>query len=382
MRKLITLLTVAMLVVGFSTMAAVAGTLDPSTLSDACSTCETSMANINRGCEGQGQNCGCFNYESFGDCSENYSCQSYCSGDKGEQHKAILALCTCLDEWAGGILDTDTLNISMEIVVKKADGIIYTGDNGVYWCDTVDSIGVQWDSSKEELCDDSDCEPTAESFDGVVYDNDWTFATEDGLNGTTWGDGDSYAKTLLSQGKSAYAWVDIPSMKVALDGVDRAGWEVHVKVCFFNSRIYQCTACCCLIPIGILCCDDEVVRTNAIFPYFTPINDPNWWFGMVITNYGDTAGTAKITLYEVDGDIAEGEVDVAANNMVVLSAADLAAELTLTTGGALGDSRCYVEVDADFAVTGFAMMGKASTGESMGYLPIGSTGTVGMVKAD
>jgi hypothetical protein len=47
-------------------------------------------------------------------------------------------------------------------------------------------------------------------------------------------------------------------------------------------------------------------------------------------------------------------------------------EVTLTTGGTLGDSRSYVEVDADFPVTGFAMMGKASTGESMGYLPIAS----------
>jgi hypothetical protein len=380
MRKLTTMMVAALLMVGFSTMAALAGTLDPSTLSDACSTCESEMAHIARGCEGQDYTSP-FNYESFGASiyTNNYKgCGdgSYCSGDKGDQHKAILSLCTCLDEWAGGIQDTDTLNISMEIVVKKADGIIYTGDNGVYWAENLDSsgIGVEWEGKKEDHCAKDWCEPEDESFENIEMLSAWELVTHDGLEGDIWGNITSDAKALLQQGKSAYAWVDIPSMIVAQDGVDRKGWEVYVKVCLFNSRIYQCTACCCLIPIGILCCEDEISRENAIFPYFTEMNNPTWWYAMVITNYGDTGGTANITVYEQDGDIAEGEVPVAAHNMAVLSVADLMSTVALTTGGTLGDSKSYIEVTADFPVTGFAMMGKASTGESMGYLPIGSMG--------
>jgi hypothetical protein len=165
--------------------------------------------------------------------------------------------------------------------------------------------------------------------------------------------------------------VDIPDMIVAQDGVDRRDWEVWVKICLTNTRVYGCDPCCCLIPIGILCCEENVLRTSAIYPYFTQMNSATWWFGLAITNYGDEAGTAAITLYEQDGDIATGEVDIAAHGIVVLSIADLMTELVLSTGGTLGDSACYVEVVGDgFPVTGMGMMAKPSTGESMGYVPI------------
>ncbi len=391
MKRLMTLMAAALLLVGMSTMA-IAGTLDPSTLTDACSTCETEMSHINRGCEGQYEGCGCFDYEDFGSCAKDYGCTSYCEGEKGDVHRAILSLCTCLDEWPGGILDEDTLNISMEIVVKKTDGIIYTGDDieGIEWCGDLDSdnIAVQWDDSKEDICEiesgweNGQCEPRGEYFYNIDQVSPTEIVTQDGLGDDVWGNIDSEAKTLLSQGKSAYGWIDIPEINIEQDGVDRAGWEIWVKVCLFNSRIYQCTACCCLIPIGIICCEETIERSNAIFPYFTEMNNASWWYGMVITNYGDADGTAKITVYEQDGDIAEGEVPVAAHNMAVLSTADLMNAVVLTTGGTLGDAKSYIEVEADFPVTGFAMLGKASTGESMGYLPIASTGSVQSMSLD
>jgi hypothetical protein len=383
MRKLTTLMLAALMIVGMTTMA-VAGTLDPGTLDDACSTCETEMSHINRGCEYQDRDCGCFNYEDFGGSGENKcsegSCNSYCTGEKGDQHKAIFSLCTCLDDWQSGLLPEDTLNISMEIVVKKSDGIIYTGDNGVYWCKDMESdrLGVEWEEDKEDHCEKDYCQPYDEAFYNIhmIYDDDnpedsWEFETVDGLEDDPWGNIESDAKDLLARGRSAYAWVDIPSMELADDSVDREGWEVWVKVCLLNTRVFQCDPCCCLIPIGILCCEDPVLRTSAVYPYFTQMNDASWWFGMAITNYGDEAGVAEITLYEQDGDIATGEVDLAAHGLVVLSITDLMAELTLTTGGTLGDSACYIEVVGDgFPVTGMGMMAKPSTGESMGYVPI------------
>jgi hypothetical protein len=386
MKKFTTLMVAVMLMVGFSTMAAVAGTLDPTTLDDNCSTCETEMARIARGCEDQREGSS-FNYESFGgfgSLTDVTRCDdgSYCSGDKGEQHKAIVALCTCLDNWAGGIQEDDTLNVSMEIVVKKTDGIIYTytGDDvdeiGVYWANKIESFGVEWEATKEEQCAKNWCEPGEgegylESFDDVEMVNPARLVSRGGLQGGRWGDIDSRAKDLLSEGSFVYGWFDIPDMIVAQDGVDRRDWEVWVKICLTNTRVYGCDPCCCLIPIGILCCEDYVMRTSAIYPYFTQMNSATWWFGLAITNYGDEAGTAAITLYEQDGDIATGEVDIAAHGIVVLSIADLMTELVLSTGGTLGDSACYVEVVGDgFPVTGMGMMAKPSTGESMGYVPI------------
>jgi hypothetical protein len=146
-----------------------------------------------------------------------------------------------------------------------------------------------------------------------------------------------------------------------------------VKVCLFNSRIYQCTACCCLIPIGVLCCDPvDVLGNKILYPYGTALDQSQgWWFGLVITNIGDTAGTAKITYYENDGDVATGEVPVEAHRMAVLADTDLLAALTPSVAGAtLGNSPFYILIESeDMAMTGFAMMGNG-IGASMGYTTV------------
>jgi len=392
MKKLITFTAAVLFIVGFS-LTASAATINPADLiAGLCGNCEgqNNLAHIDRGCEGQSPTTP-FNYESFGNCDDG----SYCEGAKGDEHKAYVQLCACLETWQTVLKSGDTIDVSMEVVVKKGD-TLYTGDNGVYFAYNIQTIGAEIATNFDEFCDRAQCEPNDTAFAGPYLYFD---STGDELETASAQDGGPYSNPFdgnpvklmpnfdstthglvlndpaLIGSRVIYAWLDIPELRVNPAKVTR-GWEVYIKVCLYHNvdttdEAQYCDECCCLIPIGILCCEQIVDEMTLIYPYATALDDPNWWFGMTITNVGDTNGTATITLYENDGDKAEGTVTVDAHKNAILSADDLKATLTLKTTGTLGDSPSNIVVKGtEIPITGFGMMGKAATGESMGYIPV------------
>ena len=108
--------------------------------------------------------------------------------------------------------------------------------------------------------------------------------------------------------------------------------------------------------------------TTLLFPYATPLDDATWWFGMSFCNPSEKAGTARITVFEDDGD--QGTCitgSLAAGRMVTMTGTGLLSVLTQTAGrGSLGDARCHIVVSCNFDLAcGFGMMGNGV--DSTGY---------------
>lgn len=125
--------------------------------------------------------------------------------------------------------------------------------------------------------------------------------------------------------------------------------------------------------VGTLGCDETVStdQSEISFPYFTEIESSSFWAGFVIVNKSDVDGVAQVTGYERDGDKFTASIPVAAHSMSVELTTWFAVpgNATLLTGGTLGDSQFYLDVEANFEADGFAMMAVDATGSSMGYLP-------------
>lgn len=385
MKKLISIMAACLLVFGFAAMAS----------ADYCAQCEgDDPGHINRGCEGVQQNCVPFDYEDFGRCEGEMWYDSYCeSAGKNDIHRAIFELCDCYPDLAIG----DTIYVSMEVLVDKGTGTPVKGDNGVYWAEDVNTVAggrgilVEPFKTQSEICADPDCEPEY-AFEGA-----YNYLLANGNVGTVYtgtncapADAQRVVKiepveanndgfTLMDAGK-ATLWIDIPWLRVDPARVMK-GWKVYVKICIDRELTSICGSadCCCLIYIGELCCDETVSEGGLIFPYFTAAN-VGWWSGLAITNVGSTDGTVMLTLYEMDGDAFQTAeaITVPANGMVVYNMVGLYAldwNVVKSVDGTPGNSRFYVEATGAFPMTGFGMMAKTSTGESMGYLPINVSDT-------
>lgn len=93
---------------------------------------------------------------------------------------------------------------------------------------------------------------------------------------------------------------------------------------------------------------------RIVLPYF-PAMDVNaaggWAWGFALYNNTAAAGSAAITVYEMDGDSGTMTQDVGARGLVILQAADLLAGLTPAAAntGNLGDAACFVQIDCDWA---------------------------------
>ena len=112
----------------------------------------------------------------------------------------------------------------------------------------------------------------------------------------------------------------------------------------------------------------EATITTLLYPYATPLDDERWWFGMRFCNPSEKAGTARITVFEDDGD--QGTCitgSLAAGRMVTMTGTGLLSVLTQTAGkGTLGDARCHIVVRCNFPLAcGFGMMGNGF--DSTGY---------------
>lgn len=147
-------------------------------------------------------------------------------------------------------------------------------------------------------------------------------------------------------------------------------WDFYAK--------YLCpdchTPCGCEITVAQFCCEAD--KYGLIYPYFAPdVDESYFWNGLVISNLTNEDGTAKITIYEEDGDVGETTVTIKANGFFNELLRNIP-NITLTktgqgdTSGSIGNSKSYVWVCTNFRTEGFAMLSdQAGQGESMGYLP-------------
>ena len=378
MKKTISILAAVMLVLSFAGFAAAADLPAIHCAGDA-GTIDAIDCDVPD--EQSGWDCDTFDFEDLDDYS----------GDDKQPNRAMFPICDCIPSPFESVQSGQTYYLGMEILVDRNDGAgIVDGDNGVYWAENIQSIDVQTYDNEGEACEwDVDNGYTGEyisegSFGNFVYydeDNDIGFPDDcEDLDDndvvkfdTSLIDGAGYEVTLEDDQFNASNWViDIPEMWADFP-VAQPGWIVYAKVCITPSGQQsgggicgECEKCCFTIKIGTLCepssgsCADLLV-----FPYI-PNPAGSFWFGMVVTNMSSTAGTATVTLYEKDGDVASGEIDLPANVPTVIDISSLA--LTTSVEGTLGNAQCWAKVVAYVPASGFGFMANNTTYASMGYL--------------
>ncbi len=163
--------------------------------------------------------------------------------------------------------------------------------------------------------------------------------------------------------------VDLPFFyvnpnEVALDT------EIQVEVCILKVgdegglNCDQCDTplCCCTKTIAIYGCEPD--ECSVCFPYVTAIDDPSFFVGLAITNYGDADGPAQIT-FTAGGTTATIERTVPAGSVDAFLLGDLSASLAAM--GLDTSARGFVQVDMDFAGDAFTFIGDGTMAQ--GYLP-------------
>lgn len=441
MKKIITLLMAATMIIGFSGMSMAAD--------DECPTC-VDPGTINRACPVEQEDCDSypFDYEDlaweryFEGESYKLGYKNYCDGVK-DNRRVMFPACNC-DNFQVG----DTIDISLEILVNGQ-----TGDNGAYWAQNVgsydyyhdrdcqtgqvmqasgrDALNMKTYSSQTKACDDPVYNSADQSFyydDVFVGPYDYWYVDDDGdlqkdgypvigegahcydtdadedeenrviiiqpdadaINGSCIGHGYVITTDDVESDKSVWA-INIPWIRFDLNKI-QIGDEIQVRICLKKAvqqtqldgtpipccfdidpgGICEDPDCCCVFTLGTMgCCEDDTDYA-LIYPYATPMNSLDWWYGMVITNYSDEDGQAQVTVYETDGDSATVTVDVPANNMYVANNQSLMTAF----GGSIGDARAYFEVLTDFSATGFMFIGNDNKSEAMGYLPASKSITI------
>lgn len=172
-----------------------------------------------------------------------------------------------------------------------------------------------------------------------------------------------------------YLYIDIPSFTYDLSLI-KAGDVVTVQVSLLKTpcgTIFSKPAC-----IGTFGCEVLTSYRSLLFPYFgVPLAAGGYFYnGIVITNVSSVDGNVVFFLYEEDGDKFRVETNqtVKANNVyqTTLSALVESGSAQAIAGsagdGVPGNSKCYVVACTSFISDGFALIGNATTGESMGYL--------------
>ena len=402
MKKAITILMAAALVFGFAGMAS----------AQDCTTCLDPLS-INRGCETEQDSCNLFDYENT-DVSNNY-----CNPPVGKTDPRVLfPICDC--DFAEDLEPGDIIDIRLEILVNGQ-----TGNNGAYWAQWVNEttipadqtglarvdqqsgqclafpaksgIGLETYASETAACEDT-CFGSAfvGRYDYLGYNSngalvDMTLPSAGDCSipdmsrptviapqfdpqqfGTSHG---YQIQTADAIGSNSVWAVDIPH--ILFDpALINEGDVISVQICMTcadedndyavkTGSICGSCGCCCEFELGTILCCEPGASQSLIYPYATPMNDANWWYGMVITNLSNTAGQAEVTINETDGDTETVTVDVDANNMFVASNVDLMDAF----GADIGDARAYFTVKTDFSADGFLFIGNDGKMEAMGYLP-------------
>ncbi|MFO7839174.1 MAG: hypothetical protein R6X08_06725, partial [Desulfosalsimonadaceae bacterium] len=352
MRKALTLLMAAAMVIGFTGMSAAQDTcMDP--------------LEINRGCETEQQECYPFDYENL----IPFGAANYCSFPAGKDTpKAIFSICDC--DFAPDLSVGDVLDVRLEILVNGE-----TGENGAYWAQNVVTSDITADVSEqarvsnwptsdiEDNCMDASAatgiglktassESSACSGDcfGSAFVGDFVYKDVDGNTNTPGKIDCAVGKTTIIEPASGQLgdssnhgyeiqdidadvnnseWaIDIPAMWFDSSEIDE-GDTVSVEICITQAEwdgsdwnvsggsICGGCGCCETFELGTITCCEAGTSYSLVYPYVTPMNDANWWYGMVITNLSGTAGEANITIFESDGDTDSTVVSVPANGQYV-----------------------------------------------------------------
>jgi hypothetical protein len=258
--------------------------------------------------------------------------------------------------------------LSFEILVNGQ-----SGDNGVYWTNVAPT------SDGWTLKDDACAGPNDDALPAPTYllANGSAAAAVDLDPNVNECDVDPSARAVvmnigttnmnLTAGDD-YLGFDLPSFNYDLDDITEGD---VVSVLITINKVPCGILFTGTWEIGTFGCTAPGVSNTILFPYFTNMLGDTYWDGIAIVNIGSTDGTATLTVYEADGDVATMTVNVAANSMYVNLLSAMVSGMTLTTSvdGTLGNARNYIRVTTDFNVDGFAMMARSDTGESMGYLP-------------
>lgn len=291
-------------------------------------------------------------------------------------NESSAGFCTPLDHVCNNMViassspfDQLQYEVTMEILVNGQ-----SGDNGVYWsnqaprsegydnkddaCDATDLDGLGLGAATYELANGSAATPEASHMNDCDVE----------------ADGRAVVMNIAASGlnlaaQDDFLWFNLPALNYDIDDVQE-GDVVSVQVTINKVPCGQLFTG--IWEIGTFGCQEAGVSNTILFPYFTNMEEAeSYWDGIAIVNLGSTNGTATLTIYEADGDVATMDVNVSANSSYVNLLSAMISGMTLTTSvdGTLGNARVYIRVNTDFDVDGFAMMANSDTGESMGYLP-------------
>lgn len=234
------------------------------------------------------------------------------------------------------------------------------GDNGVYFENNV--LGYLTTKDRTKACND-DFTPLGVQRFYKYGDNTGKTTISSNPLADRFVRLESVRSGLGITGSEKYLAIDLPQFTADMGKV-KAGDRVSVVV---ELRRDPCVIAGVFEKeIGIMCCDSipEDASTELIYPYLTPMKDADWWCGVVVTNLSSKSGKATLDFYEQGG--AKGTVQTP-----VINAYSMYVNLleNITVSGLTGNDALWMKAKTEFAADGFAMMGQASTGQSMGYLP-------------
>ena len=248
--------------------------------------------------------------------------------------------------------------------------------SGVYWSDG--EISAQGYEKESDACSDDDASTKFATADYEYHDADSDkLENADIVSSPDACEIDKKAKAVkiltdvdeIFGYREKVAWIDMPDL--IYDNSVSSGQVVKVTVKLIKAPCGELFSGD--VTVGTFGCQAAEESNNLLYPYFTAMEHgaDAFWDGFVVINTGNIDGTAKLTIYEMDGDVATMEIEVPAHGMYVNMLSAMVAEMTLITSvdGTLGNARCYISVSADFTCDGFAMIAVTATGESMGYLP-------------
>lgn len=281
---------------------------------------------------------------------------------------------TCNNDGIEVILRNATTPFALENYAIELEILVNgnTGSNGVFWAAT--DLSVEGHLDGLSACSgENDVEPTIskvlDAAGNAVTD---ALGSDNSCNVKAKAVKLVYAPSDLGLGVNQSAiYFNIPRMAYDLDDV-KAGDVVTVRI---TLSLPPCKTIGVVdVKWATLGCPTSATSSTLLFPYYTALKGADWWNGMAISNTGSTDGTFTATVYEADGDVGTytSPVVMAKRQWVALLST---IPFTKTSGsGTLGDSSCFIMVNAKFASDGFAMISSlldsaVDGSEAMGYLP-------------
>jgi hypothetical protein len=321
----------------------------------------------------KGQKCGNLEIgaaatQTAGSCAliDNETGSGYCAGTHANNAVVI--------QNKSGVFDPNmNYQIQLDVMVNGK-----TGDNGVYFAAGAVGIGnyATWDpnscafaitgtgvvgATTHWLANGNAATPTAAATCAVA-------TTARAVRVVT-------ASSAVFSAGTKYLYIDLPSFVYDL-ALIKAGDVVSVQVSLLKTpcgTIFSDAMC-----IGTFGCEVLTQYRSLLFPYFgKPLAAGGYFYnGIAITNVSGVDGQVVFFLYEEDGDKFRIDTNqtVKANNVYQTTLSKLvetgsSQALTGSAGdGVPGNAKGYVVACTSFISDGFALIGNATTGESMGYL--------------